>query len=54
MSVLLDRRASSAVISGPAAIERLLAEHESGHFDHSFRLWALLVLEWWHREWIDR
>ena len=35
------------------AIERLLAEHESRRFDHSYRLWSLLVLEWWHRQWVD-
>ena len=36
------------------AIERLLQQHDERHFDHSHRIWALLVLEWWHREWIDR
>jgi asparagine synthase (glutamine-hydrolysing) len=52
--VLLDRRAIDRGYFRPAAIERLLAEHESRRFDHSYRLWALLVLEWWHREWVDR
>jgi asparagine synthase (glutamine-hydrolysing) len=36
------------------AIERLLDEHASGRFDHSARLWSLLVLELWHREWVDQ
>jgi asparagine synthase (glutamine-hydrolysing) len=52
--VLLDRRAIDRGYFRPAAIERLLAEHESRRFDHSYRLWALLVLEWWHREWVDQ
>jgi asparagine synthase (glutamine-hydrolysing) len=29
----------------PATVERLLAEHEAGHFDHSQALWLLLVFE---------
>jgi asparagine synthase (glutamine-hydrolysing) len=29
----------------PAAIDRLLADHESGRFDHSAALWLLLVFE---------
>ena len=29
----------------PATVERLLVEHEAGHFDHSQALWLLLVFE---------
>jgi asparagine synthase (glutamine-hydrolysing) len=29
----------------PAAVERLLREHETGRFDHSQALWLLLVFE---------
>ena len=29
----------------PATVERLLREHEAGHFDHSQTLWLLLVFE---------
>ena len=32
---------------------RLLEDHISGRFDHSYRLWSLLVLELWQREWVD-
>ena len=32
---------------------RLLEDHIAGRFDHSYRLWALLVLELWQREWVD-
>ncbi len=34
-----------------AAIEQLLGEHASGRCDHSARLWSLLMLELWHRQW---
>ena len=37
----------------PAAVEQLVTEHQSGRFDHSYRLWSLLVLELWHRRWVD-
>jgi asparagine synthase (glutamine-hydrolysing) len=30
-----------------AATERILAEHRTGHRDHSTQLWRLLVLETW-------
>ena len=31
-------------------IERLLAEHAGGRYDHSLRIWALVQLETWHQE----
>jgi asparagine synthase (glutamine-hydrolysing) len=37
----------------PAAIERMTGEHLSGRVDHTHRLWALVMLELWHREFID-
>jgi len=33
------------------AVEKLVTQHESRQFDHAYRLWALLVLELWLREW---
>ncbi|MCO6457707.1 MAG: asparagine synthase (glutamine-hydrolyzing) [Pirellulaceae bacterium] len=33
------------------AIERLVEQHERGQFDHAYRLWALLFLELWLRQW---
>ncbi len=37
----------------PEAIEQLWSEHQSGLFDHGHRLWSLVVLELWHRQWCD-
>ena len=52
--VLLDARATGRGYFRPAAIEQLLAEHDSRRFDHGYRLWGLLVFELWHRQWVDR
>jgi len=51
--VLLDRRSLQRGYFKPAALEKLLAEHSSGKFDHSFQLWSLLMLELWQRMFID-
>ncbi|MDQ1728473.1 MAG: hypothetical protein QOD33_598 [Pyrinomonadaceae bacterium] len=32
----------------------LLDEHERGRRDHSMALWSLLMLELWHRQYVDR
>lgn len=34
-------------------VERLLHEHERGRRDHSMELWALFMLELWHRKFVD-
>jgi asparagine synthase (glutamine-hydrolysing) len=34
-------------------IARLLLEHRTGILDHSNRLWTVLVLNLWHRRWIE-
>lgn len=34
----------------PDAVRRLVSEHEARSRDHSHRIWALLMLELWHRE----
>jgi asparagine synthase (glutamine-hydrolysing) len=37
----------------PAFVSRLLKEHLGGGRDHTLRLWQLLVLELWHRQYLD-
>jgi asparagine synthase (glutamine-hydrolysing) len=37
----------------PAFVERLIAEHEAGAWDHSDYIWRLFVLELWLRRWVD-
>ncbi len=34
-------------------IKRIAEEHISGKKDHTFRLWSLLMLEMWHKRFID-
>lgn len=50
--LLTDRTARDRGWFDQAAVQRLLAEHDEG-VDRSARIWALLVLEQWHRRWID-
>src|SRR5262249_28872941 len=37
----------------PRYVRKLIEEHERGRRDHSTALWALLMLELWHREFTD-
>ncbi|HEX3249066.1 MAG TPA: asparagine synthase (glutamine-hydrolyzing) [Pyrinomonadaceae bacterium] len=37
----------------PSYIKVILDEHERGRRDHSYSLWALLMLELWHRQFLD-
>jgi asparagine synthase (glutamine-hydrolysing) len=51
--VLLDERARRRGQLRPAAVERLLREHDEGRADHGHRLWCLLMLELWQREHVE-
>jgi asparagine synthase (glutamine-hydrolysing) len=51
--VLLDPKTLGRGYFRPEAVARLLDDHQEGRFDHSYRLWSLLILELWHREWLD-
>jgi asparagine synthase (glutamine-hydrolysing) len=51
--VLLDSRAAGRGYFRLEAVQQLLDEHDTGRFNHAQRLWSLLILELWHREWID-
>jgi asparagine synthase (glutamine-hydrolysing) len=50
---LLSQQALARGYFRPQAIEQLLMEHQSCRFDHSARLWSLLILELWHRRWLN-
>ncbi|HEX2344236.1 MAG TPA: asparagine synthase (glutamine-hydrolyzing) [Vicinamibacterales bacterium] len=51
--VLLDRRAVERGLFEPAAVERVLARHESGECPGGDTIWSLLNLELWYRTAID-
>jgi asparagine synthase (glutamine-hydrolysing) len=51
--VLLDPRTLGRGYFRPDAVRALVAQHLSGAFDHSYRLWGLLFFELWHRQWLD-
>jgi len=51
-TVLSDRALGRGYFQ-PDEVRRLVQEHLQGQQDHAFRLWALLMLELWHQEFID-
>ncbi len=51
--VLTDRVCRRRGYFRPEVIEQLLDEHTQNVFDHAYRLWALLFLELWMRDWLD-
>ncbi len=51
--VLLGETARARGLFEPGTVARLLHEHISGRADHAHRLWCLLMLELWQREYID-
>ncbi len=50
---LTDTRARQRGYVTPQYVEILLEEHERGRRDHSMALWSLLMLELWHRGFVD-
>ncbi len=51
--VLLGERALNRGLFRPDAVRNLVAEHSERKWDHSARLWSLLVLELWQQTWLD-
>ncbi len=51
--ILLSDRALARGHFSPDAVRKLVEEHTTSRADHSYRLWALLVLECWQRMFID-
>jgi asparagine synthase (glutamine-hydrolysing) len=52
--VLLDPRTAERGCFRRPVVKRLLHEHVESGIDRSYQLWLLLVLELWHRRFIDR
>lgn len=51
--VLFDLRTRQRGIFQIDCVERLIVEHAKGSWDHSSRIWQLLVLELWFRSHLD-
>ncbi|MES2790256.1 MAG: asparagine synthase (glutamine-hydrolyzing) [Planctomycetota bacterium] len=51
--VLLAPASLNRGLFQPAQVRRLVDEHVRGAWDHSYRLWSLLVLELWQRTFLD-
>ncbi|NNJ23971.1 asparagine synthase (glutamine-hydrolyzing) [Alienimonas chondri] len=51
--ILLSDRALGRGWFRPEAVRRLIDDHAASRWDHSARLWCLLMLEVWCRVWID-
>ena len=52
--LLLDGRLRARGIFNPSELARLWNEHRRGEADHRHRLWQLVMLELWFREFIDK
>ncbi len=50
---LLGRRTLDRGYFRPEAVSTLLEEHQQRRFNHGYRLWSLLILELWFRQWVD-
>jgi asparagine synthase (glutamine-hydrolysing) len=53
-ALLADGRLRDRGIFDPREVSRLWTEHRDGRADHRHRLWQLMMLELWFRQFIDR
>jgi len=51
--LLLDGRLRDRGIFNPREVARIWDEHRTGRADHPHRLWQLVMLELWFRQFID-
>lgn len=51
--LLLGERGRSRGYFRPEAVQRILVEHRSGRWNWHDEIWTLLLLEMWHREFVD-
>ena len=54
LSALLEPRTLQRGYFNPAGVRQLLDEHFRGHRDHSGGIWRLLMLELWHRNYLEK
>lgn len=54
LSVLLEPRTLERGYFDPKGVEQLLDQHFRGRRDQSGRIWRLLMLELWHRNFLER
>jgi asparagine synthase (glutamine-hydrolysing) len=50
--ILFDRRTVERGYFRPESVAHLWDEHQQSRFNHGYRLWSLLILELWQREWL--
>ncbi len=50
--LLLSDSARSHEYFQKSAIENLFQQHQNRTFDHSYRLWSLLIFEVWMQKWL--
>jgi len=50
---ILSERALSRGYFNPSAVRDIFAQHLSGRCDHGALLWTMMMMELWHREFID-
>jgi asparagine synthase (glutamine-hydrolysing) len=53
-ALLSDGRLRDRGIFEPREVSRLWTEHRDGRVDHRHRLWQLMMLELWFRQFIDQ
>jgi len=52
--LLSDQAVRARGLLHPAEVRRIIAASEAGAEDNALRIWAMLTLELWQREFIDR
>ena len=53
VDTLLSQKSLERGYFNPIAVRQLVEEHTSSRWDHSARLWLLLVFELWHQRFVD-
>jgi asparagine synthase (glutamine-hydrolysing) len=53
LTVLLEPKTLQRGYFNPQAVQQLLDEHFRGRRNHSDRIWRMLMLELWHRNFLE-